>query len=76
MFLSVKSQINQLQNDSLGKSNEKSLESKLANVAQKVKNVSLCNSLLMDLGQQKQQHSAVHTGGVCRGRFSGCGCWH
>ena len=27
-----------------------------------VKNLGVCNSLLMDLGQQKQEHSAVYTG--------------
>ena len=32
------------------------------------------NSLLMGLGQDQQQHLAVHTGRVSRGRVHGCGC--
>ena len=30
----------------------------------------LCNSLLLGLGQDQQQHSVVHTGGVSRGEGS------
>ena len=30
--------------------------------------------LLMDLGQDKQQHPAMHSGGVSSGRVRGCGC--
>ena len=29
----------------------------------------------MDLGQDQQQHPAVHNGGVSRGRVRGCGRW-
>ena len=35
----------------------------------------LCNSLLMGLGQNQQQHPPVHTGGVSRERVGGCGLW-
>ena len=39
----------------------------------------LCNTLLIDLVQDHQQHPAVHSGGFSRGRVLGCGCcryWH
>ena len=35
----------------------------------------LCGSLLLGLGQDQQQHPAVHTGGIGRGRVRGCECW-
>ena len=34
----------------------------------------LCHSLLMDLGQDQQQQSTAHSGGVSSGRVCGCGC--
>ena len=34
----------------------------------------ICDSLLMDPGQDQQKHPAVHAGVLSRGRFSGCGC--
>ena len=37
--------------------------------------VGLCDSLLMGLGQDQQQHSAVHIGGANRGRLHGYCCW-
>ena len=37
--------------------------------------LSCCHSLLMDLGQDHQQHPTVNSGGASMARVRGCGCW-
>ena len=70
-FIKVKSQIDQLQKDSLAKSNERILFPGFAILAHKLQR------LIVDgLGQDQQQHPAAHTGGVSKGRVCSCGCWH
>ena len=41
----------------------------------KSKFLGLCDSLLMGLRQDQQQHPAVHSVIVSRGRVRGCDCW-
>ena len=43
--------------------------------AEKSKFLGLGHSLLMDLGQDQRQHSAVRNSGLCRRRVRGCDCW-
>ena len=80
-FTNVKSQIDRLQKDFLGKSYERTVVSEIAILAilaivencyaEKSIFLGLHNSLLMGLGQDQQQHLAAHTGGVSRGRVRG-----
>ena len=80
----VESQIDQLHQDSLGQCSERSLVSEFAIWTQKWMQIAaaqefvcrLCDSLLIGIGQDQQQHPAVHTGGVSRGRVCACGWWH
>ena len=70
-FTKVESYINYLQIDSWGESYERTMTSYFVIFAQFL---GLCNSLLMYLGQDKQQHPAVHSGGVSRWGVCVCGC--
>ena len=84
-FTKVKSQPNQLQKKT-GKRNEKISLSEFVVLVQKWAKITaqkkktkkdlfgLQNSLLIGLGQDQQQHPAVYTGGVSRGRVRDCGC--
>ena len=75
-FTKVESQIDQLQNDSSGKNNKRTLLLQFAILAEKWSKIAaqkkrgflgFHDSLLMGLVQDQQQHPAVHTGGVIRG---------
>ena len=35
----------------------------------------LHNMVIMWISGDQEPHSAVHTGGVGRGKVRGCGCW-
>ena len=63
-FKKIKSPIYQLQKDSLEKSNERAVVSEmivLTNFFLENCRMGLCNLLLMGVGQDQQQHPAVHT---------------
>ena len=86
LFGLVKSQINQLQNDSFVKSYERTLKHKFAILAEKALKVvaqlfffgggdGLCNSLWMDLGQAQQQHPTMYSRRLGIGRVLGYVCW-
>ena len=73
-FTKVQRQNNQLQKYSLGESNQRSLVSDLIILAHKWSKSAawiflflfFCHSLLIDPGQDRQQHPTVHSGGVSR----------
>ena len=49
--------------------------SKMVEIRRAGKRVFWCSpSLLMDLGQDQQQHPTVHSVGIIRGMIRGCGC--